>query len=122
MSFDTRPLLLLDFNGTVHRYGRGWQDGVYYDVPTDGFKDWAEEAAQEFRLTLFPARAKTHGDIQRVRKWLRQHKLGHIAFDVVTSVPIGPRLKIDDRALTFTGNWADFPMQRLRDFKTWSGR
>lgn len=122
MSFDTRPLIVLDFNGTCHAYRQGWQNGVYYDEPTEGFREWAEQAQKEFRLALFPARAKTHGDIQRVRTWLRRHKLGGITCDVVTSMPIGPRLKIDDRALTFTGNWADFPMQRLRDFKTWSGR
>jgi hypothetical protein len=119
---DTRPLILLDFNGTVHRYSRGWQDGVYYDPPTEGFKEWAVEATKEFRIALWPARAKSHGDIQRVRKWLLRHGLGGLPFDVVTAAPIGPRLKIDDRALTFTGDWADFPMERLRNFKTWSGR
>jgi hypothetical protein len=123
VTLDARPILLLDFNGTVHRYSRGYQDkGAYYDPPTEGFGEWAREAQKEFRIVIWPARAKTMGDIQRVHRWMKQHDLGNIDYTLTTSTPIGVKLKIDDRALPFTGNWADFPMERLRSFKTWSGR
>ena len=123
MSFDKRPILLLDFNGTIHAYSRGYQDkGEFYDPPTDGFKAWATEAQKEFRLVIWPARAKTPSELQRVHKWMRKHGLGGLDYDLTTSTPIGVKCKIDDRALHFTGTWADFPMERLRNFQTWSGR
>jgi len=123
MPFDPRPVILLDFNGTCHAYRQGYQNkGEFYDTPTEGFKEWAQAAEKEFRLIIWPARAKTHGDLQRVHKWMRKHGLGGLDYELTTSTPIGVKLKIDDRAIGFTGNWADFPMERLRGFQTWSGR
>ena len=122
MTFDKRPVLLLDFNGTVHAYRQGYQKGEYYDTPTEGFKEWAREAEKEFKLVIWPARAKTHGDMQRVHKWMRKHGLGGLDYELTVSTPIGVKLKIDDRAIGFTGKWDDFSMERLRNFQTWSGR
>ena len=47
-----------------------------------------------------------------------EHGLNDIDYDLTVSTPIGVKLKIDDRALRFTGNWGDFPMERLRGFQT----
>ena len=123
MSLDTRPIVLLDFNGTVHAYRQGWQNkGEYYDTPTEGFGDWAREVQKEFKIVIWPARAKTSIDLGRVRQWMKRHGLNDIDYDLTVSTPIGVKLKIDDRAIGFTGNWADFSMERLRSFRTWSGR
>lgn len=122
MNLDTRPVLLLDFNGTVHAYRQGYQKGEYYDPPTEGFKEWAEAAQKEFKLVIWPARAKSHGDFQRVHKWMRKHGLGGLDYSLTVTTPIGVKLKIDDRAIGFTGRWDDFSMERLRSFRTWSGR
>ena len=123
MSFDKRPIVLLDFNGTVHAYRQGWQNkGEYYDTPTEGFGDWAREVQKEFRIVIWPARAKTTVDLGRVKQWMKKHGLADIDYDLTVSTPIGVKLKIDDRALRFTGNWGDFPLERLRGFTTWSGR
>jgi hypothetical protein len=123
MPLDTRPVILLDFNGTVHAYRQGYQNkGEYYDTPTEGFGDWAREAQKEFRIVIWPARAKTSVDLGRVRQWLKKHGLSDIDCDLTISTPIGVKLKIDDRALNFTGSWTDFSVERLRSFRTWSGR
>jgi len=123
MSFDPRPIILLDFNGTIHRYSRGYQDkGAYYDPPAEGFGEWAEQAVKEFQVVIWPARAKTTIDLGRAKQWLRRHGLGGLDLKLTVSTPIGVKCKIDDRALNFTGDWADFPMERLRAFRTWSGR
>ena len=122
MTFDQRPIILLDFNGTVHAYRQGYQKGEYYDTPTEGFGDWAREVQKEFRIVIWPARAKTTVDLGRVRQWMKKHGLNDIDYDLTVSTPIGVKLKIDDRAIGFTGSWSDFSLERLRSFRTWSGR
>lgn len=118
-----RPIILLDLNGTVHAYTRGWQGEVpLYDPPTEGFREWAEAAQKEFRIVIAPAHMHTPRDFRRIKKWFRRHDLDHLELELAAEIPRGLRCKIDDRALAFTGTWADFPLERLRNFRTWSGR
>ena len=118
-----KPIILLDCNGVLHQYTRGWvNEAPLYDPPTTGFRDWAEETLKEFRIAVWPTHMNTPRDIRRIKKWLRRHDLDHLDLEIVPHPPRGLRCKIDDRALGFTGDWSDYPLERLRNFKTWSGR
>ena len=83
-------------------------------MATGTCKQCGSEIEREFRFCPWC------GQAQRLK--LTAFFAGHPDIEVVAKTPIGVKLKIDDRALYFTGNWDDFPMQRLREFHTWSGR
>ena len=37
-----KKTIVFDFDGVIHRYSKGWQDGNIYDKPTKGIKETIE--------------------------------------------------------------------------------
>lgn len=125
-----RPTLCLDFDGVIHSYEKGWQDGVIYGIPTDGFFMWAEKAREHFTLVIFSSRSDSHKNIKPMQDWLKVHlwdwQQDHLEstlsihdFHFYTRKPPA-FISIDDRALTFMGDWNEFNMERLLAFKPWN--
>lgn len=117
MSERKLPILCLDFDGVVHDYKRGWQDGAIYGEVTDGFRRWAERARAYFTLIIHTSRARTEDGAEEVMDWLKKRDLDWIE---VTTVKPPAFITIDDRALTFTGSWAEFDPLKLRAFRPWN--
>lgn len=134
-----KPILCIDFDGVIHRYSKGWQDGEIYDEVTDGFFDWAIQAKQEFKLVIYSSRSKTEDGIAAMRKWLAE-QLGAWRkstvyasegqadillmtddFEFAHEKPPA-FLTIDDRAVCFEGKWNGIAMApiTLRHFRTWT--
>lgn len=127
-----KPTLCLDFDGVIHGYSKGWQGGVVYDLPVPGFFDWAEKAINHFKLEIFSTRSDSHKTITPMRDWLAVNlwswKLDHP--DSVLTIndfefPIHkPKasITIDDRAITFKGDWNDPDLQpdKLKEFQPWN--
>jgi len=126
-----KPILCIDFDGVIHRYGSGWQDGIIYDCVTDGFFEWAEQAAQHFRLVIYSSRSKDPAQIEQMQWWLAAQRKtwrdaggknmveAPLEFEFAAEKPPA-FLTIDDRALRFTGNWSDFDPESLRKFQPWN--
>ena len=38
-----RKTIVFDFDGVIHKYSKGWQDGSIYDEPVEGIKDLINE-------------------------------------------------------------------------------
>lgn len=123
------PILCIDFDGVIHRYSKGWQDGVIYDGITDGFFEWAIEAAKKFKLAIYSSRSKTPEGVEAMREWLFKQMSGSKAalaapefglesFAFVHEKPPA-FLTIDDRAICFNGDWSKLDPQILREFKPW---
>jgi hypothetical protein len=116
--------ICLDFDGVIHAYRHGWKDGTVYDAITDGFFEWAIEAAKTYRLVIHSSRNSTS-----IREWLSAraaewHEInGHDQalpdFEFSGEKPPA-YVSIDDRALTFTGDWSDFSIGRLSNFRPWN--
>jgi hypothetical protein len=124
-----KPILCLDFDGVIHRYGKGWQNGVIYDDIVPGFFEWAEKAAEHFHLVIYSSRSKDDKGVLSMSGWLaEQRKKWRVAggkpetnnpleFEFAHEKPPA-FLTIDDRAVAFDGTWPD--VAALRTFKPWN--
>lgn len=131
MNDNNKPILCLDFDGVVHLYSTGWKGvDVISDPITDGFWEWVEEAKKYFTLVVYSSRSKEPAGIAAMLAWLVHDRKdwlekGGVSDDdelVLSFASEKPAafLTIDDRCLTFTGNWSDFPPSLLRNFKPWN--
>jgi hypothetical protein len=125
-----KPILCLDFDGVIHSYTSGWKGAdVIPDPIVPGFFEWAEQAAKVFRLCIFSSRSGQPNGITAMQFYLyEQRKLWRAAggrhetdeplqFEFPTEKPAA-LITIDDRAITFTGEWPD--IEALRNFKPWN--
>ena len=104
-SSDMRKTVAIDFDGVIHRYSKGWQDGVIYDEPMPGAIDALFKLHKHYNLVIFTCRE----DSAAVSQWLIQQMREQRGcyFDIpVTNVKPIAMIYIDDRGLRFT-NWTD---------------
>jgi hypothetical protein len=106
-----RKKLLVDFDGTIHKYSKGWADGTIYDEPIDGAGRAINILKDKYEIIIFSTRAscKEQGgncinQIKNMKQWLDRYG---IHYDDITSEKIGAFRMIDDLAIPFKGNWND---------------
>jgi len=131
-----KPILCLDFDGVLHSYSSGWKGAdVIPDPPTAGAMMFLHHAVHYFDVQIYSSRSSQPGGLQAMKDWLDYHVadffdapsdmdkrdavLAAISFPTAKPAAF---LTIDDRALRFTGNWADFYPQDLLEFKPWNKR
>lgn len=120
--------LCLDFDGVVHSYSSGWQGAdVIPDPPVPGAIAFILDALEYFQVAIYSSRSHQKGGINAMKAWLRTQAQG-----VWYESPAGPGLEevtfptekpsafisLDDRALTFTGQWPR--AKSLLNFKPWN--
>lgn len=105
---------MIDLDGTIHKYSKGFLDGSIYDEPFEGAKeviDWLK--SQGFEIVIYTTRASEEnalkmGDdhrkqIANVGTWLTDHG---IYYDRITAEKIAADFYIDDRAIHIKdGDW-----------------
>lgn len=130
-----KPILCLDFDGVIHSYTSGWKGaGKCPDPPVEGTLDFLHEATKHFRVAIYSSRSKSLAGRRAMKRYFNEHFEMPLTFssyhehDWLTEAIEWPWFKpsafmtIDDRALTFTGNWADFAPDVLKAFKPWNKR
>ena len=116
----------MDYDGVLHRYSKGWQDGTLYDGPVVGARDAVarlREAGHE--VVVFSSRCEDRmvdgqlqpSQIAEVRAWLEQ--CGIEVDDVVSGKPIA-HVYVDDRAYRFEGDWVGAAGALLGSGRDWS--
>jgi len=123
-----KPILCLDFDGVIHRYSKGWQDGSIYDPPTDGFFEWLIRAQDHFMVVIYSSRSKDGSELAKMSAWMSKHAMEWRAkheTPLQLNVSFAHKkpaafLTIDDRALTFSGDWSDYDPTALLHFKPWN--
>ena len=120
-----KPTLCLDFDGVIHSYERGWQDGSIYGTVVPGFFEWAARAQNQFKLVIYSSRSKDDAGRLAMGSWLaeRLREWGGEPIDfVMAAEKPAAWLTIDDRAICFDGDWSDPTLQpdALRSFKPWN--
>lgn len=131
MNEDFKPILCIDFDGVIHSYEKGWQNGVIYGEVTPGFFEWLELARPLFKLVIYSSRSKTNEGVTAMGLWLHEkrnawikagghrHPTEPLEIEFAHEKPPA-FLTIDDRAIQFNGNWDLFEPRQLRKFKPWN--
>lgn len=105
---------MIDLDGTIHKYSKGYADGQIYDDPFTGAKkviNWLKN--QGYEIVIFTTRASkenskdTGSDHERqivnVENWLSDN---NIYFDRVTAEKLAADFYIDDKAIFIkNGDW-----------------
>lgn len=128
-----KPILCLDFDGVLHSYISGWQGvGVANDPPTAGAEQFLLSAARHFRLEIYSSRSKSFRGRACMKSYCRKHFDFPLTFSEDYSCDFlyeelhfpwfkpSAFLTIDDRALTFTGQWPS--IEELQSFRPWMKR
>jgi|WetSurSiteA1Bulk_404760.scaffolds.fasta_scaffold00112_11 hypothetical protein len=109
-----RKRVMIDLDGTIHKYSQGYLDGSLYDGPFEGAKkviDYlrnigyeivifttraSEENAQEFNYNL-------DEELTKIKDWLTKY---NIYFDRITAEKLPADFYIDDKAINIpNGDW-----------------
>jgi len=133
MSDNFKPTICIDFDGVIHSYERGWQDGVIYGEVVPGFFEWVERVRNDFKLVIYSSRSKDDDGVTAMGLWLHQkrnawieaggqrHPTEPLNFELAHQKPAA-WLTIDDRCIRFDGNWDDPSLtpEAMRAFKPWN--
>lgn len=124
----SKPILCLDFDGVIHSYTSGWQGiTIVADPPVPGALEFIQKTLYHCRVAIFSTRSAQSAGIFAMQTWLRTHAilmlrkkeepgwLEEIEWPVTKPLAF---LTIDDRALTFTGEWPT--IQDILDFRPWN--
>lgn len=131
MTQKRKPIICIDFDGVIHDYKKGWQDGSIYGDVVPGFFEWAGIAAQYFTLVIYSSRSKDPDQIWAMREWMRAQwdiagkPSWTCSNDMLSDFEFANEkppafLTIDDRAICFTGDWSALSPETLRNFKPWT--
>lgn len=130
--------IAIDFDGVIHAYSKGWQDGSIYDEPVSG----AFEAIKKFMDEGYTVYIHTTRNPGQILKWLNDHQhlwfwdpmggspddrtrvYGYVAEKIpfwkrfwdkpgvlgITNRKLPAIAYIDDRAVPFRGKWEGFKL------------
>lgn len=104
--------IAVDFDGVIHGYSKGWQDGTIYDPPLPGALEALHELMQRYAVVVFTSR-----EPEAVKPWLEQFGFdvaldgnpdvqfwNYIGQILVTNRKLPAVAYIDDRGIRFE-NW-----------------
>ena len=127
--------LCLDFDGVCNIYISGYEGPtVISDPPVPGLFEFLEQAVEKFEVHIYSSRSGHEGGIEAMQEWLEiwwreyhkphhpdEHNRGLYEYLDMIEWPITKPpafVSIDDRAITFTGEWPD--VEELQNFKPWN--
>lgn len=102
-----KQTIAIDFDGVIHKYSNGWQDGSCYDCAIEGAIDALRKLLDRgYKIVIFSTRADTEERISEMRHWLKKYGLSrNYEYEITNKKPIAIAY-IDDRGIRFT-NWKD---------------
>lgn len=130
-----KPTLCIDFDGVIHSYEKGWQNGVIYGEVVPGFFEWVERVRDRFKLVIYSSRSKDSDGVLAMALWLHEkrnawikaggqrHPTEPLQIEFAHEKPAA-WLTIDDRAVAFRGDWSapDLSPEAMLAFKPWTAR
>lgn len=115
----------IDFDGVIHAYSKGWQDGTCYDGPMKGAIDGIKKLMEDYSVFVLSTR-----DSFQILEWFEKHA-PDIGCDIIgqekfwnvkgrlgiTDRKLPAMVYIDDRGFCFT-DWQQVEFMRDQ-FATW---
>lgn len=132
-----KPIMCLDFDGVIHRYDSGWTGAtVISDGVTDGFFEWLDKASKLFRIVIYSSRSSEPKAVEAMALWMAEQRRlwragGGQSVNDESGFPVqiefadkkpAAFLTIDDRAITFEGDWSKLDPEMLLSFRPWNKR
>jgi len=100
-----KTTIAVDFDGVIHKYSKGWNDGTIYDEPVEGAFEAMEILTRKgFNVVIFTARPNEDG---KIGQYILEHwKAEDLDVPEITNKKPRAFAYIDDRGIRFT-NWRD---------------
>jgi len=131
-AYKGKPILCIDFDGTLMTYHRWEGASVCKGDPIEGAMKWITELIRDefFDLHVHSSRSHQQGGIDAMRDWLiRRYMNFHRSMlwnadRVIRNSVYFPKVKppavvaLDDRVITFTGKYPT--LDELKFFKPWT--
>lgn len=108
--------IVFDFDGVIHKYSKGWQDGNIYDEPVPGIRELIEELRKEYKVVIVSSRIENQEQFQKMFDWLKKYS---IKVDDITNKKIPALVYVDDRTILFNGKTLNLKNQ-IKNFRTWN--
>jgi len=111
---------VFDFDGVIHSYTSGWKgETVIPDPPVEGIKEAIDDIRSAgYQVAVVSTRCRTEEGRSAIRRYLATNGI-HV--DGVCTEKPPAVVYIDDRAICFDGD-AHGLLERIQNFKTWTGR
>lgn len=104
--------IMIDFDGVIHSYHKGWNGGEIYGYVLDNAKEIINELSSRYEIVIFTTRLSetmntkfsrnVEDEKRKVEDWLSENG---IYFDHITSEKLPAIAYIDDRSIEFKGSW-----------------
>jgi hypothetical protein len=126
-----KPTLSVDFDGCIHRYDSGWKGAeIITDPPVEGALAWIRKAQEHFTVMIFSTRGTEPKGRHAMREWFSywarktfpDEPIEWVQSLTFPTTKPAAHLTIDDRAITFNGDWSDPALDPLTllAFKPWN--
>jgi len=100
----TKPTLVVDFDGVIHRYTSGWHGATEMpDGPVPGTKEAIQALRTKYKVIVSSSRANSWEGHRAIVQWLKEQSIE--VDDVAYGEKPGGVAYIDDRAIRFHGSW-----------------
>ena len=104
--------IAIDFDGVIHTFDRGWNDGTCYGDPIPGAIEAIKKLSLKYNIIIFTAKAKSNRPlvngktgVELVKEWLSKYDLIDCVAEITSEKPHA-NIYIDDRGYRFN-NWTD---------------
>ena len=112
-----QPIICLDFDGVIHLHLSPWRGrAVISDGPVQGAKEAVEDLRRRGnRIVVFSGRCASDDGVNAIKVWLNRHDIE--VDDVARNKPVAD-LYVDDKAVTFRGDWVE-TLEAIHKFQQW---